>query len=185
MEEFRKAILIVRDPIVLTRTAEDFRWSKLVSGFLKINTDTAIREANNPVGVGTIIRDSDAKVLVVVAKRMEACYDPLMAEAAAILFGIRVVVERGLLPVVLESDAKGVVNMINLGSGFCYDIGAILSDISSLANHVEIPISCVPMKANEATHALVKLVFLSFEDSWWHDSCPFCLESIIRSDCFA
>ena len=67
---------------------------------------------------------------------------------------MRVVVERGLLPAVLESDAKGVVNMISSGSGLCADIGVVLSDIMSLASHVEIHISYVPRKAKGAAHGL-------------------------------
>ncbi|TXG53482.1 hypothetical protein EZV62_022651 [Acer yangbiense] len=148
--EFRMANLVEKGPAGLPRPVARIRWSKPDIGSFKINTDAAIKVANNQVGVGAIIRDSGGKVMVAAVQRMDACYDPSVAEAVAILFGLRVAVGRGLLPAVLESDAQSVVNLICSGSDICADIGVVLSDIRILASLVEIPISFVSRNANGA-----------------------------------
>ncbi|KAK3205121.1 hypothetical protein Dsin_019167 [Dipteronia sinensis] len=58
------------------------------------------------VGVGIVIRNLNGQVLASSAQKFAACFFPSVAEASAILKGLRFVVDAGLLPTVLESDAK-------------------------------------------------------------------------------
>ncbi|KAK3205547.1 hypothetical protein Dsin_019593 [Dipteronia sinensis] len=55
-----------------------------------------------------------------------------IAEAMAILCGIVFSKDMGLLPAVVESDALGVVNLINTGSAISADVGVVLNDILNI-----------------------------------------------------
>ncbi|KAI9180595.1 hypothetical protein LWI28_006320 [Acer negundo] len=58
-----------------------------------------------------------------------ACFSPQIAEATAILRGIRFAVDSGFLPAVVESDVKSVVDIINSGMAPLADIGLVIQDI--------------------------------------------------------
>ncbi|KAK3231306.1 hypothetical protein Dsin_003187 [Dipteronia sinensis] len=64
-------------------------------------------------------------------QRIVARVSPQVAEALALLRGIQFVVDSGLMPAIVESDAKVVVDMIKLGAAPMADIGVIISDILS------------------------------------------------------
>lgn len=44
---------------------------------------------------------------------MEASFTPQVAEAVAILHGIELAIDSRLVPMIVESDALGVVKMVN------------------------------------------------------------------------
>ncbi|KAI9174611.1 hypothetical protein LWI28_020125 [Acer negundo] len=48
-----------------------------------------------------------------------------MAEAIAVLTGLRVAIDAGLLPTVIESDAKWIVDLINSDNESSVDIGSL------------------------------------------------------------
>ncbi|KAK3195602.1 hypothetical protein Dsin_026912 [Dipteronia sinensis] len=63
---------------------------------------------------------------------LEACFSPQVAEATAIFRGIVFAMDSGLVPAVIESDAKTVVELINSGKVPLDDIGTIIADILRL-----------------------------------------------------
>ena len=71
----------------------------------------------------------------------------------AILRGLHLAVDYSFLPVVLESDAKAVVELINSETSTYADIGIIIRDIVTLSHQFEIPISFVLRLANKVAHA--------------------------------
>ncbi|KAI9162366.1 hypothetical protein LWI28_026595 [Acer negundo] len=92
----------------------------------KINYDIAIFEDQQLVGVGILIRDSFGHVCTSSTRRITACFSQAVVEATAVLVGMKVVVDAGLLPTILESDAKGVVDLINSNKESCSVIGYII-----------------------------------------------------------
>ncbi|KAK3195708.1 hypothetical protein Dsin_027018 [Dipteronia sinensis] len=75
-------------------------------GTYKIITDVAIQECNHQVRVGIIVRNSYGHVMGSSTQKIAACFSPHIAEATAILRGLRFDVNIGIFPDVLESDAK-------------------------------------------------------------------------------
>ncbi|KAK3183660.1 hypothetical protein Dsin_030946 [Dipteronia sinensis] len=63
------------------------------------------------------------------------CNKTMIAEAYAILRGIRFAVDAVLLPAVIESDAKTVVDLIDAKAPPLADIGVVISDIINLCKH--------------------------------------------------
>ncbi|KAK3194307.1 hypothetical protein Dsin_025617 [Dipteronia sinensis] len=126
-----------------------------LDGVYKINTDAAINECYKVIGVGVIIRNYRGEVYASFTQRILACFSPPVAEATAILRGLRFAIDSGLLPVVLESDAKWVVDLIN-------------SDDSNNA---------------DIAHSLSKMAVKSVENFFWMEAFPPCISSVILEDC--
>jgi hypothetical protein len=159
------------------------KWNAHDVGVFKINTDTTLREADLSVGADSIIHDDGGHVWVSSAQKFVFGFSPLMAKALAILRGLHLAVDYGLLPTVLESDAKSVVDLINSDSCSFTDIGVIVSDIVALSCRFNIPISFVPRGANKVAHDLAKFALMSTDSCFWLESCPPCLFPIILNDC--
>ncbi|KAK2645880.1 hypothetical protein Ddye_021075 [Dipteronia dyeriana] len=158
-------------------------WSKPLEGVFKIDVDATINDDAHMVGVRAIVRDSSCKVVAFMVVTIAACFSPVVAEAVVILKGLRLVVDLGLLPDVLENNSKGVVNLINVDSCPMADIGVVISDIRSLLSLVDVPVSFVPRTANKVTHVLAKFALRSLKDCDWHESFPPYPESVILNDC--
>ncbi|KAL5774840.1 hypothetical protein ACOSP7_012397 [Xanthoceras sorbifolium] len=84
------------------------------------------------VGLGVVIRDSKGLVMLSSSRNLDACYSPNIAEAKAILFGMQLAIDSGLLPAVVESDSSSVISLINAKNSIFTDIGSILADIFDL-----------------------------------------------------
>ncbi|KAK2664671.1 hypothetical protein Ddye_003245 [Dipteronia dyeriana] len=97
-------------------TIEEARWRPPTEPMYKINTYASIQTQSNCVGVGIVIRDRSGWVMGSSAQHIQACFAPLIAEAITILQGIEFARDMGVLPVMVESDALGVVTYINDGT---------------------------------------------------------------------
>ncbi|TXG67978.1 hypothetical protein EZV62_009253 [Acer yangbiense] len=84
-------------------------------------------------------------------------------KAMAILQGIIFAVETGNLPLVVESDAKGVVETINKGVSTNADLGVIIDDIMSLINMF--PITRLGQEQKHLTDLLVHCILFIFTSS--------------------
>ncbi|KAK3220602.1 hypothetical protein Dsin_014572 [Dipteronia sinensis] len=155
-------LLLLCLPLLEARRDLVVKWKAPPAGVYKVNSDAAIHADHQLVGVGFVIRNSD--------------------EASAILKGLRFITDCGLLlPAVLESDAKRVVDLVNSGCESNADIVDIVA-LSSDSSQFNIPISFVPGVANVAAHALAKFVLRSDVDRFWVEESPPCLESVILLD---
>ncbi|KAK3229800.1 hypothetical protein Dsin_001681 [Dipteronia sinensis] len=65
------------------------------------------------------------------SQRLDASYSPKAVEAVALLRGIDFAVDVGMVPVVIESDVLGVVNLVNSGKPSSAEIGLVIDDIVS------------------------------------------------------
>ncbi|TXG67924.1 hypothetical protein EZV62_009199 [Acer yangbiense] len=110
------------------------KWAPPPTGSFKINSDAAVRVDSQLIGVGIVVKDSCGRVCASSVNRINACSSPSVVEAIAIRNGIRLAGDTDLLPAVLESDAKWVVDLINSNDDICADIGSIISEIVALSN---------------------------------------------------
>ncbi|KAK2646951.1 hypothetical protein Ddye_022146, partial [Dipteronia dyeriana] len=88
------------------------RWQAPPVGCFKINTDAALNVNGKGSGFGVVDQDCYGQVMVSFCRNVTACYEPKITEALVILEVIRLVVNRRLLPAILESDAFVVVQAI-------------------------------------------------------------------------
>ncbi|KAK2665976.1 hypothetical protein Ddye_004550 [Dipteronia dyeriana] len=73
--------------------------------------------------VGVVIRDSNGFVKRSLYRRFEVCFLPQIIEAMAILRGLHLALENGLVPMILESDALDLVNKIRSQTVPSYKVG--------------------------------------------------------------
>ncbi|XP_074299763.1 uncharacterized protein LOC141630924 [Silene latifolia] len=90
-------------------------WCRPEQGWVKVNTDAAIFEGGE-AGLGVLVRDAEGGILSVGARRVLGWWTPEVAEAKALCFGLEVVLNGGWGQVVIESDAKVVVDAAVAGS---------------------------------------------------------------------
>ncbi|KAK2642149.1 hypothetical protein Ddye_023912 [Dipteronia dyeriana] len=130
----------------------------------KVNTDAAIKGGQSRVGVGIVVRNHSGLMMGSSSQNIVAFFSPQVAEAMAILRGIRFAVDSGLLPAVVESDAKAVVELVNGGVGPLADIGSVVLDFLSFTSRFLISISYVSRKTNMVAHSLTQLALSSDEN---------------------
>ncbi|KAL5769450.1 hypothetical protein ACOSP7_013604 [Xanthoceras sorbifolium] len=111
---------------------KDVKWKPPIVGLFKINTDAAVDEFNGRASIGVIIRDCHGLVMASCAQGFKASYSPPIAEALAILRGLRLIIDSRLVPVRLESDAKSIVNIVLANFATLSEIRIVIEEILSL-----------------------------------------------------
>ncbi|KAK3190167.1 hypothetical protein Dsin_029728 [Dipteronia sinensis] len=90
----------------------------------------------------------------------------------------------GLEPIVVESDALGVVQMINSATKVSADIGLIIEDIRDrLQDMSGSRVVFAYRNANVVAHNLSKMALTIVEDLFWMESYPPCVERFVQDDC--
>ncbi|KAL5794534.1 hypothetical protein ACOSP7_003128 [Xanthoceras sorbifolium] len=99
------------------------------SACFKVKFDVAFSLVEKLLGTKVVIRDRCRAVMLSSIKRVEGCCSPEVAEARAILHGIKLASEVGILPPIVESDSSIVINLILSRSSIRAKICFILDDI--------------------------------------------------------
>ncbi|KAL5733291.1 hypothetical protein ACOSQ2_032983 [Xanthoceras sorbifolium] len=94
------------------------------------------------------------------AQGLDSLFSPPIAEALAILHGLNLAIDTGLLPICVESDAE--VILVEMG------------DVESLA--------FVYWKANQVVHHLTKFGLTFINEFVWLEDCPLCVEPLVLDD---
>ncbi|KAK2649367.1 hypothetical protein Ddye_016856 [Dipteronia dyeriana] len=116
--------------------SEVVKWRPPVDGFYKINTDAALVRGKTVVGVGAVIRNHLGQVMASTAQRLKV----------------------SLVPSVIESDALGVVSLINSGYPNLTELGLVCGDIAKhIQDRVITTVSFVPGKTNTKPNLKLRL----------------------------
>lgn len=89
------------------------KWSPPEEGWLKINVDAAIDGENRLTGLGAVIRNHKGELVGATVNTVKSLGDVEMNEARVVLWGMQAAFKAGAISVVLESDSKGVIELIN------------------------------------------------------------------------
>ncbi|KAK1566722.1 hypothetical protein Q3G72_003368 [Acer saccharum] len=157
-------------------------WSFL--GIYKLNTDASLDACSHHIGLGFVIRDCVGAIMATNAQRVEVNLTPKLAEALAILRGFTFAIDSGLLPIINESDALDVFNLIKYGKAISSDVGLYVLEIRELLlRHVGCVIVFVSRKANAVAHNIDKIGLSIVEDCFWMESYPPSVEQFVHVDC--
>ncbi|KAL5823689.1 hypothetical protein ACOSQ4_021589 [Xanthoceras sorbifolium] len=134
------------------------------TGSFKLNVDASLAVHAGVIGLGLVIRDS--------LERVRA------AGSVSVL-----AIDTGFSPLLVESDALAVINVLRTGSVPCSDLGLIISDIFRFCR-CSIVFSCsfIPGIANRVADSLAKAAISSVEDRFWFEVCPFIVELLVQDD---
>lgn len=93
------------------------KWFPPPMEYVKVNVDASIR-AQGVASLGIIARSRMGEVIVASGKNIAYSLDPQVGEALAVKHGLEIVGRAGLEKVIIESDCKQQVDMLN--SGGCW-----------------------------------------------------------------
>ncbi|KAF5477417.1 hypothetical protein F2P56_004057 [Juglans regia] len=128
------------------------QWFAPPTKFFKANWDAAIDKCNSRLGIGVIIRDSDASLCV----------------------------ELGLHQFILEGDSLGVVKAVQQGKESWSSTGMVIRDIKVLLSKVRgWSIQHVPREINVIAHVLAKFALTCLEDCILIEDYPSCIQHLL------
>ncbi|KAL5798867.1 hypothetical protein ACOSQ2_003687 [Xanthoceras sorbifolium] len=120
------------------------------------------RQVGDQVGAGSVMQNSDGKLVLAAATVFRSGFVVDVAETLAILDGWRLATARGLIPLLVESDALSVVNLCLDISSSKLEIMNVIHDIYLLwSNFPSCYIVLVPRSCNSAAYEVVKFALLA------------------------
>ncbi|KAK0606076.1 hypothetical protein LWI29_033909 [Acer saccharum] len=155
-----RAANFVKEGVARVVPAAVPNWCPQCEGLFKVNVDAAVKNGHIRCGIWVVV-----------------------AEATAILYGIRFAAFAGFLPAVIDSDAKSVMDIINSGVVPRTEIGLVIQDILSLLSCFPISVFFISRKANMVAHCLTHVAFSSGSSLACMGSLPPNVEFAARADC--
>lgn len=158
------------------------RWARPPEGWSKLNVDASCLIAAQITGTGAIIRDSSGMVLAAMTNSIGVSYSPFIAEALAVLEGLKLALRLNLSSIIVESDCQALVNMINGVSSTLAVDGVWVHDITDMAkNFGNIVFAHVGRGSNVSAHCLARKG-LSSGSFLWLDNFPVWLFSSLKDE---
>ncbi|KAL5746578.1 hypothetical protein ACOSP7_027724 [Xanthoceras sorbifolium] len=136
-------------------------WQPPSLGCFKLNVDASLSLAGGVVGLGLVVHNSVGLVVAAGAARVKAGFSPLL----------------------VESDALDVINVLRERSLHCSDFGLIIADIFQ---HVDVAnivsFSCISRSCHKVADALAKHALLLVSDIFLFDFCPPLVELLVQDN---
>ncbi|XP_074299620.1 uncharacterized protein LOC141630760 [Silene latifolia] len=104
------------------------QWKKPEDGVVKINVDAGVKEGWG-TGIGVVCRGSEGEVLWGLSEHKKEMTEVRMAEAEAMLAGIKEERRRGHTRVVIESDCKPLIDAVSTKAKGRSDFHLMIDDI--------------------------------------------------------
>ncbi|KAM1552113.1 hypothetical protein FF1_044189 [Malus domestica] len=159
------------------------RWVKLAFGVLKVNTDAPWCRKSLRTGVGWVCRDFAGLLHGAGGSGAELYHSAAAGEAAAIRTALTACIDYGYDNVIIESDAKVIIQMIRHELAYDFSLECILGDIEVLARRLRsVSFSVVPRESNAAAHSVAKFVFKEGRKFEWDCIGPEFLFNILAQD---
>ncbi|CAN6725118.1 unnamed protein product [Malus baccata var. baccata] len=173
--EFREASTCLGDTarnMVVTPLSATARpslhWQRPRYGTIKINTDAAWCKATLRAGVGWVGRDFAGVLQAAGGLGTVRCLSAAAAEAIAIRNALKACITHRFNHVVIESDAKLIIQMIRKEVTVDCNLDCVLGDIEVLAQMLKsVTFAFVPRESNHAAHLVAKHVFKEGRDFIW------------------
>lgn len=87
-------------------------WMRPPVGWCKVNVDAALNAKTGRMGFGIIVRDSEGKVRAAKSVPKVGLVEPAAALTMAVFYGVSYCHERGIPNILVEGDAKQVIDAI-------------------------------------------------------------------------
>ena len=106
------------------------QWLLSSAYVIKLNVDVSYNQSSQVVGLGIVARNDQREVCLSAVAKVTNVRNPLQAEVMAILFGVKLMYEYDWLNIIVESDCKIVISLINGDiSNYQEDGGVQIDDI--------------------------------------------------------
>ena len=165
------------------QAGRDSCWMKQKFGTLKVNTDAAWCKESLTAGLGWVVRDFVGVLQAAGGSGKSRFHSAAAAEAAAIRGALFFCLQKNFDSVIIESDAKSIVQMIRKEVSRDFRIDCLISDIEVLARSLKyVTFSSVPRESNNAAHSVAKFVLGKDSDFTWDAIGPEFLFNILARD---
>ncbi|CAN0917580.1 hypothetical protein LINGRAHAP2_LOCUS30379 [Linum grandiflorum] len=159
----------------------DRQWKKPSIGVLKLNTDAGFNQRGE-TGIGCVFQDWNGEFVFVVASTEATRWPIRVAEGRAILFGLRIAIEQGLTPLIVESDCKSLVDLLSNNIVRRTELGIICADIFEQKEFCDVrEWSFTSRDANNVAHQLAHLFPPVSSNQTW-DGVPSFISGIVAAE---
>ena len=157
------------------------KWKKPLFGFLKLNVDASVVKHGSR-GLGAVVRDFQGNALGIMAKRVDGCFSPYMAECLALLEGLQFAKREGLMISMVETDAQMVVHALSHDQSHAPE-GLIIREIRHLLTWFnDAKCSYVSRKRNNVAHTIARLAYNKSLFMSWLNDIPSMFWDVLSSD---
>lgn len=104
------------------------KWRAPSQGWYKANWDVAIDKSHGQVGIGVVIREEKGQVIAAMSKTRMSLLEPTTGEAYAAYHAACLCKDVGVQNILLEGDAKQIVEAINSHTRTWSHFGHLISD---------------------------------------------------------
>ncbi|KAK2649502.1 hypothetical protein Ddye_016991 [Dipteronia dyeriana] len=112
------------------------------------------------------------------AQLIQTSYNPQVVEVVALLCGIILIANARLSPVVVDSNAMGVVNLVNAERSCSANIGLVIDDIRDrIQGTTGSPVLLVSRKTKCVAQSLSKMPSGINDERFWLEY-PLCVERV-------
>lgn len=106
-------------------------WAKPADSLIKVNVDAGF-VGSLGCGLGVVCKDASGAIVAAGTYQFHVAWETRIAEAKAIYYGLKVVLELGYDRVEVESDSLLVIHALRRGKGGSSDFDLIIDDIQDL-----------------------------------------------------
>ncbi|XP_022139684.1 uncharacterized protein LOC111010533 [Momordica charantia] len=141
-------------------------WCPAEEGVFKLKTDASFSSIDFNAGLGVIIiRDHRGQVLASATKYLEHVASVDDAEALAAVEGLRVAMETGISPILLETDSLRIYNLFARDKEGLSKTGSIIEYVKThLATRLQVSYSFTKRTGNTIAHLLARRALQSQEN---------------------
>ncbi|KAK0587571.1 hypothetical protein LWI29_025050 [Acer saccharum] len=162
---------------------EGERWWPPGYGELKVNCNAALDKGKRRIGFGSVIRNSEGRVLACCAQACDANFDMETTKAIAVYKALKFCSDCGWSSCIVESDSVNVFNNIVKEGPLDSRYGSVLNSINLLiSNRGKVLFNYVSAKANRVAGALAIEALGNSEDVFWKDDAPMCIKRLLEED---
>ena len=159
-------------------------WKRPIEDFVKLNIDGSFSEETGTGATGAIIRDHTGGVVAMGQRYLSHVGDAPVAEAYALLDGLRLAEQVGCNRIIVNSDCMQVVTTIR--EGFSATTAAAVYDeclsIWMTFSSISIEHCNRDADANQVAHELAKNSYVNRTSCTWADEPPSFLIATLAND---
>ena len=94
------------------KSIKEVQWDKPPQDCFKLNTDGAAKGNPKPAACSTVVRDSEGNWIVACSRGLGYATN-FLADLNGLRDDLLLAKDRGLLPIIIETDSKAVIHAIN------------------------------------------------------------------------
>ncbi|XP_050217410.1 uncharacterized protein LOC126668247 [Mercurialis annua] len=156
-------------------------WSRPEEGWIKLNTDAG-NFRDGFWGMGCVSRDSAGQVMMAGCVKKQTGSEIIMAEAEALLWGLKAAKDCSFSKIIVESDNATLISALQNETQIISELGDVLDNIRVIAScFVQLQWRKVSRDANKLAHGLAAAAVIE-EEKFWIDDLPVELQDIWNSD---